>query len=311
MPLDKQIAAVLSQFSGQPQPDFSRLDAASYRQVVDHMMPPLPGAEMAEVRALRVAGAAGPLEARLYRPSAESNLPLLVFFHGGGFAFGTLDTHDNLCRSLAALTDAAVVSVAYRLAPECKFPVAPLDCYQATRDLCERAAELGVDASRLALAGDSAGANLALAVSRLAAEQGGPRIAYQCLFYPVTDGRCASASYAAFAEGYFLTREQMHWCWRQYLPTPEQAVDPLASPLLAEDLERLPPTTLLTAEFDPLRDEGEAFAERLRQAGVSVRAKRCAGMIHGFVSLAPFVEQGAEALATAAADLRAALNRES
>lgn len=307
MPLDSQIAAVLAQFSSLPQPDFSQLDAVSYRKVVDHMMPLLAGAEMSEVRALQVAGGDGPLEARLYRPKAEAGLPLLVFFHGGGFAFGTLDTHDNLCRSLAKQCDAVVVSVAYRLAPESKFPAAPLDCYQATLDLVERAAELGVNASRLALVGDSVGANLAIAVARQATA-GTPRIAALGLLYPVTDGFCASPSYQELAEGYFLSREQMHWCWRQYLSHPEQAADPLASPLLAGDLERLPTTVLLTAEFDPLRDEGEAFAERLRQAGVRVRSKCCAGMIHGFASMAPFVERAAVELAEFAVDLRQALN---
>ncbi|WP_068826424.1 alpha/beta hydrolase [Pseudomonas sp. BMS12] len=308
MPLDKQIAAVLQQFSGLPQPDFSQLEAAGYRQVADHMMPPLPGESMAEVRDLRVAGAAGALQARLYRPRDEANLPLLVFFHGGGFVIGTLDTHDNLCRSLAAQSGALVVSVAYRLAPESPFPAAPLDCYRATLDLFARADELGVDASRLALAGDSAGANLAIAVARQVDASGGPRIAALGLLYPVTDGRCGSSSYQELAEGYFLTREQMLWFWRQYLAEPAQADDPLASPLLAEDLDRLPPTSLLTAEFDPLRDEGEAFAERLRQVGVPVRAKRCLGMIHGFASMAPFVEQAAAELAEFSADLRQALS---
>ncbi|MBM7060342.1 alpha/beta hydrolase [Pseudomonas sp. UL073] len=308
MPLDPQIAAVLSQFSGMPQPDFSQLDAASYRQVADHMMPPLPGAVMAEVRELRVAGAAGELDARLYRPLEQANLPLLVFFHGGGFVIGTLDTHDNLCRSLAEQTGAVVVSVAYRLAPEAKFPAAPHDCYRATCALVERAAELGVDASRLAVAGDSAGANLAIAVSRLTASQGGPRISHQCLFYPVTDGGCDSASYERFADGYFLSRAAMQWFWQQYLSDPAQIADPLASPLRADSLAGLPPTTLLTAEFDPLCDEGEAFAQRLRDAGVSVRLQRCAGMIHGFASMAAFVDRAGEALAGAAADLRSALN---
>jgi acetyl esterase len=307
MPLDAQIAAVLSQFSGMPQPDFSQLDATSYRQVADHMMPPLPGAAMAEVRALRVSGAVGELEARLYRPVAEEGLPLLVFFHGGGFVIGNLDTHDNLCRSLAARSGAAVVSVAYRLAPEAKFPAAPQDCFRATCDLVARAAELGVDASRLALAGDSAGANLAIAVARLAAAAGGPRIAHLGLFYPVTDASCASASYRELGEGYFLSAAQMHWFWRQYLEHPQQAEDPLASPLHAEDLAGLPPTTLLTAEFDPLRDEGEAFSERLAAAGVAVRLQRCAGMIHGFASMAAFVEGAAVALDQLAADLRTAL----
>jgi acetyl esterase len=308
MPLDKQIAAVLQQFSDLPAPDFSQLDAAQYRQYSDNLLPAIPGDLMIEVRNLRVAGAASDLDARLYRPLEEDVLPLLVFFHGGGFVMGNLDTHDNLCRSLASQTAAVVVSVAYRLAPENHFPAAPLDCYAATCWLVEHAAELGVDGCRLALAGDSAGGNLALAVSRLAAQRQGPKISYQCLFYPVTDARCDSQSYEDFAEGYFLTGAMMYWFWQQYLQDTGQGDDPLASPLRDETLADLPPTTLITAEFDPLRDEGEAFARRLQQAGVSVRVQRCEGMVHGFISMAPFVERAAHALSDAAADLRRALN---
>lgn len=307
MPLDKQIATVLQQFRDMPEPDFSQLDAAQFRQFNDNLLPAIPGDPMAEVRDLKVAGAEGLLDARLYRPSEEDNLPLLVFFHGGGFVMGNLDTHDNLCRSLASQVEAVVVSVAYRLAPEHHFPAAPLDCYAATCWLVEQAAELGFDGSLLALAGDSAGGNLALAVSRLAAQLQGPKVSYQCLFYPVTDARCDSQSYEDFAEGYLLSSAMMYWFWQQYLQDTGQGDDPLASPLRAESLAGLPPTTLITAEFDPLRDEGEAFARRLMQAGVSLRLQRCEGMIHGFISMAPFVEGAAQVLAEAAADLRRAL----
>ncbi|MDH4611424.1 alpha/beta hydrolase [Pseudomonas sp. BN102] len=308
MPLDAQIAAVLQQFSGMPQPDYSQLDPVQYRQFSDNLMPPMPGERLFEVRNLRLAGAEGELDARLYRPEDSDDLPLLVYFHGGGFVIGNLDTHDNLCRSLARLCGAVVVSVAYRLAPESRFPAAPHDCYRATCDLVERASELGFDASRLALAGDSAGANLAIAVSRLAQIRKGPRIAYQCLFYPATDARCDSASQQEFAEGYFLTREQMRWFWSQYLARQEQRDEALASPLRAEDLTGLPPTTLISAEYDPLRDEGEAFARRLEQAGVKTRLERCEGMIHGFISMAAFVAKAQAALESAAADLRQALS---
>ncbi|CAI8701617.1 acetyl esterase [Pseudomonas sp. IT-P258] len=307
MPLDKQIAGVLQQFRDIPEPDFSQVDAAQYRQFSDNLLPAMPGEPMSEVRDLRVAGADGELDARLYRPSEEPDLPLLVFFHGGGFVMGNLDTHDNLCRSLARQTEAVVVSVAYRLAPESKFPAAPLDCYAATCWLVEHAAELRVDGSRLAVAGDSAGGNLALAVSQLAARRQGPKISYQCLFYPVTDAGCDSQSFEDFAQSYLLSAGMMRWFWQQYLQDVGQVEDPLASPLRAESLAGLPPTTLITAEFDPLRDEGEAMAECLREAGVPVRVQRCDGMIHGFISMAAFVEGAAQALSDAAADLRGAL----
>ncbi|KRB04605.1 MULTISPECIES: alpha/beta hydrolase [Pseudomonas] len=307
MPLDKQIAGVLQQFRDIPEPDFSHIDAAQYRQFSDNLLPAIPGEPMSEVCDLRVAGADGELDARLYRPSEESDLPLLVFFHGGGFVMGNLDTHDNLCRSLARQTEAVVVSVAYRLAPESKFPAAPLDCYAATCWLVEHAAELRVDGSRLAVAGDSAGGNLALAVSQLAARRQGPKISYQCLFYPVTDAGCDSQSFEDFAQSYLLSAGMMRWFWQQYLQDVGQAEDPLASPLRAESLAGLPPTTLITAEFDPLRDEGEAMAECLREASVPVRVQRCDGMIHGFISMAAFVEGAAQALSDAATDLRGAL----
>ncbi|MDD0972542.1 alpha/beta hydrolase [Pseudomonas fontis] len=307
MPLDSQMAAVLAPFNAQPEPDYAQLDAAQYRQYADNMMPPVPGEAMAEVRDLRVGGAEGTLEARLYRPLAQDHLPLLVFFHGGGFVMGTLDTHDNLCRTLAKETGAAVVSVAYRLAPEAPFPAAPLDCYAATCWLVDQAASLNLDGSRLALAGDSAGGNLAIAVSRLAQQRKGPKIRHQCLFYPVTDAGCDSQSYQEFAQGYLLTAAAMGWFWRSYLASGEQIDDPLASPLRASSLAGLPATTLLSAEFDPLRDEGEAFAKCLQEDGVAVRVERCAGMVHGFVSLAPFVEAAASALREAAADIRQAL----
>lgn len=307
MPLDSQIAAVLAQFRDIPTPDFSQLDIVQYRQFADHLMPPIPGAAMHEVRALRVAGAVGELDARLYRPLDRQDLPLLVFFHGGGFVMGTLDTHDNLCRALASQAGAVVVSVAYRLAPQAPFPAAPLDCYAATCWLVEHASALGVDGSRLALAGDSAGGNLALAVSQLAAQGQGPKIRHQCLFYPVTDAACDSASYRDFADGYFLTAAMMGWFWQLYSAGESLVDNPLASPLRAPDLSGMPPTTVITAEFDPLRDEGEALAKRLQAAGVPVQVQRCAGMIHGFISMAPFVDRGAEALAQAAAQVREAL----
>ncbi|KAB0496616.1 alpha/beta hydrolase [Pseudomonas vancouverensis] len=307
MQLDKQIAAVLQQFREIPEPDYSQVDAVQYRQFSDNLLPAIPGDPMSEVRELRVAGAEGELEARLYRPLEQDDLPLLVYFHGGGFVMGNLDTHDNLCRSLARQCEAVVVSVAYRLAPEHKFPAAPLDCYAATCWLVEHATALGFDGSRLAVAGDSAGGNLALAVSQLAAQRKGPKIGYQCLFYPVTDAACDSQSFEDFAEGYLLSAAAMRWFWQQYLQEAVQADDPLASPLRAENLADLPPTTLITAGFDPLMDEGEALAACLRDAGVPIRLRRCEGMVHGFISMAPFVEAAAQALTDACADVRGAL----
>lgn len=304
MALDPHMQGLLDQFAGAFALDFAQLDAPTYRSFADQGLAQGEPLVLAEVRELSVAG---DLPARLYRPTAGAELPLLVFFHGGGFVAGTLDTHDDLCRRLALGSGAAVVSVAYRLAPEAPFPSAPEDCHRATCELVARAAELGVDASRLGLAGDSAGGNLAIAASRLLARRGGPQVSALCLFYPVTDQACDSASYRDFAKGHFLEAQMMQWFWRQYLGQWPAPLDVLASPLHADDLGRLPPTLLLSAECDPLRDEGEAFAERARAAGAEVRLVRGEGMLHGFASFAPFVPRAAAYLGQATAWLRAAL----
>ncbi|XEG70320.1 alpha/beta hydrolase [Pseudomonas sp. abacavir_1] len=303
MALDPHMRVLLEQFAGAFALDFERLDAATYRGFADQGLGAAPLA-LEEVRELRLAGE---LPARLYRPSAADGLALLVFFHGGGFVAGNLDTHDDLCRRLALATGAAVASVGYRLAPEAPFPAAPEDCYQATCELVARAAELGVDAERLALAGDSAGGNLAIAAARLLRQRGGPRPRALCLFYPVTDQACASASYGEFAKGHFLEAQMMHWFWRQYLGQWPAPLDALASPLHADDLGGLPPTLLLSASHDPLRDEGEAFAERARAAGADVRLVRAEGMLHGFASFAPYAPRAEGYLNQAAAWLRDAL----
>ncbi|MDF3936719.1 alpha/beta hydrolase [Pseudomonas citronellolis] len=301
MALDPHLQAILDQFAGAFALDFSQLDAASYRGFADQGLAAGAPLALAEVCELRLADG---LAARLYRPSAAADLPLVIFFHGGGFVAGTLDTHDDLCRRLALGSSAAVVSVAYRLAPEAPFPAAPEDCQRACVELVGRAAELGVDARRLALAGDSAGGNLAIAAARLLHQRGGPRPRALCLLYPVTDQGCESASYREFAKGHFLEAEMMQWFWRQYLGQWPAPLDTLASPLYADDLGALPPTLLLSASHDPLRDEGEAFAERARAAGAEVRLVRAEGMLHGFASFAPHAPRAEQYLGDAAAWLR-------
>jgi acetyl esterase len=200
-----------------------------------------------------------------------------------------------------------VVAVDYRLAPEHKFPAAVKDCYAAALWAAENAASLGVDAARVAVAGDSAGGNLAAVVSLLAKQRGGPPLAHQALIYPVTDFDFQRPSYQENAEGYLLTRQAMEWFWRQYLNDDAEGADPLASPLRAPDLRGLPPATVITAEYDPLRDEGEVYAERLAQAGVPTTCVRYLGQIHGFISLEHLLPAGRQALLALGATLRAAL----
>jgi acetyl esterase len=249
---------------------------------------------------------AGGVPARLYRPSTEQGLGLLVYLHGGGWVLGSLDTHDNLARSLADESGCAVLSVAYRLAPEHPFPSGLEDAFTAVRWAHANAEALGCDPDRLAIGGDSAGANLAAVVT-----QGGtPPCRFQLLVYPVTDARGVSASHEAYKEGYWLTEAGMGWFVDHYLSGGEGSIDdPRVSPLLATDeaLTGSPPTLVITAEFDPLRDEGEAYAARLRSLGVPAEVTRYDGMFHGFFSLGEFLDDGRRAVAQAAAVLAEAL----
>ena len=247
----------------------------------------------------------GDIPIRVFTPDAPGPLPILVHYHGGGWVIGSVDQSDNLCRAMANATPCIVVSVEYRLAPETRFPGGLEDCYAATTWVAEHGAERGGDPSRLAVGGESAGGNLAAAVSLLARERGGPKISFQVLIYPVTDANFETDSYRAMAEGYGLTRDTMQYFWDLYLSDPAHAADPLASVLRA-DVAGLPPALVVTAEFDPLRSEGEAYAEKLKAAGVPVEHVAYPGQIHGFFSVGTMMEAGDKAVAAAARSLAAA-----
>jgi acetyl esterase len=253
-----------------------------------------------------VPGPAGDLAARVYRPDGEGPFPVVLYLHGGGWVLGGIATADGICQQLAVGVPAVVVSLEYRLAPEDPFPAAVDDAEAALRWVADHAADLGGDPDRLAVAGDSAGANLAAVVARRARDAGGPPVAFQLLLCPVTDATCSQPSYAENGEGYMLTAGLMRWMIDNYLDGADPA-DPDVSPLLAHDLAGLPPTLVVTAEYDPLRDEGEAYAARLRGAGVEAVAVRYDGMIHAFLDMTAVVDAARPALEETIGALRDAL----
>ncbi len=309
MPLDPQLQPILDAMGPMAAIDWSSLDPVVARQMMGAM--PLPyQVDLPDVRDITVEGYGAPLGARLYRPSAEANLPVVVFFHGGGWVTGTLDGHDLMCRLIARTSGCAVVSVDYRLAPEFPFPIPMEDCYAAVQWVAANAAKLGVDASRIAVAGDSAGGNLAAAVALLTRDRGGARISHQLLFYPVADADFTNASYTENGQGYFLTADMMRWFWRHYVGADalsSGSVPPLAALCRVENLEGLPSATVITGEYDPLRDEGEVFARRLAAVGVEVELTRVPGVIHGFASMLGVAEIAEKTVVDASRRLAASL----
>jgi len=312
MALDPQAQAVIDLVIKSGRPAYNTLSPKDARQLFRETRPastPTPP-EIGAVRNLVAQGPGGPIPLRVYRPAgvaASVALPGLMYFHGGGWVIGDLDTHDVLCRQLTAEAGVTVVNVDYRLAPEHKFPAAADDAWAATRWTVAHASEFGVDAGRLAVGGDSAGGNLAAVVALQARYTGATIIKLQVLVYPVTDVAAESRSYQDFSEGYMLTRESMRWFTAHYLAAAGQANDWRVSPLRASSHAGLPPALVVTAGFDPLRDEGAAYAAKLQQAGVLVDYVCYGGMIHGFAGMGKLIETGNRAVSHIAATLRQTL----
>ena len=253
-----------------------------------------------------IPGPAGDIPIRIYRPFGVGPFPLTVFFHGGGFVLGNLDSHDPVCRHLCLASDSVVMAVDYRLAPEHKFPAATDDCLAAVRWAASHAREIGADGKRIALAGDSAGATLSAVTAIRVRDEGGPALCAQLLNCPRVDHRVDLPSYRDNAEGYFLTLAMVNWFANHYLGKPEDAHDPHASPIQAKSLAGLPPAYILTAEYDPIRDDGEIYADRLTAEGVPVVRKRYSNMLHDFpYILLDVVPEAAEELAAHGAWLKA------
>jgi len=289
------------------------LDAREMRRLSRESLPPLER-ERQQVEAvsdMSCPGSAHAIPLRVYRPRRADSLgtvpPLLVYFHGGGHTIGSLDGYDGLCCMLARASGCVVVSVDYRLAPEHPFPAAPQDCWAATAWIAAHAGELGGDASRVVVAGDSAGGNLAAVVALMARDRGSPRLAAQVLIYPVTDLLGDTPSRQRNAEGYLLTREMIDWFHSQYLSQPEDGLHPHAAPLRADNHSGLPPALVITVEFDPLLDEGEAYVQRLAAAGVPVRHVRFDATVHGFLNFYRVIDKARQAINLIGEHLRQSL----
>jgi acetyl esterase len=306
MPLDPQARVMIDRTVALNLPPTSQMTPAQARASVRERSAALPREDVASVRDHQVPVAGGTITVRVFTPQGAAAKPALVYFHGGGWVTGDIETHDGICRTLANAAGCVVASVDYRCAPEHKFPTAAEDAYAATRWVAEQASTLGVDARRLAVIGDSAGGNLAAAVALMARDRKGPALAIQVLVYPVTDCDFDRPSYRENAEGYILTSESMRFYWDQYAPGAEDRVNPYASPMRAASLAGLPPALVITAEYDPLRDEGEAYARALGAAGVPVAHTRYPGMIHAFFRFTNVLDAARAAVAEVVAALQKA-----
>jgi len=307
--LHAQLVALLERAAKSPLPAYYDVPPAVarrlYRDSRGALTPDPPAVESAQL--LMAPSAAGPVPVRAYRPKGAGKdeiLPALVYFHGGGWVIGDLDTHDVVCRTLCNGARCAVFSVEYRKAPESPFPAAVDDCFSALSFVSGNSDSLKVNAKQIAVGGDSAGGNLATVMALTARDAGGPAISFQVLIYPGADQRMAHPSIKRNGEGYLLTEKSMLYFRSHYLPDPKDWLDWRASPLLAKSLAKLPPAFVLTAGFDPLVDEGKEYAERMRKEGVKVEYRNYPDMVHGFITMGRVLDTANAALADCATALK-------
>ncbi|WP_017815075.1 alpha/beta hydrolase [Paenibacillus shenyangensis] len=305
MPLDPQVKDFLNMYNQYQMPALDSIDPKMIRAMEQN-------SALQQIASqtdiYRVEDRTIPLEdrqipVRLYTPTDAEVHPALVFYHGGGWVLGSLDSHDELCRKLAREAECVVISVDYRLAPEHPFPAAVWDAYDSLHYIAEHAGEYGIDAEQIAVGGDSAGGNLATVACIIARDKSGPSVCYQLLFYPSTGNGTDTRSYRENSQGYLLTADMMNWFRKCYFEQPDDENHPYASPVLSSDLNGLPPAMIITAEYDPLRDSGAEYARRLQEEGVEVEYLCYDGMIHGFVTMSQ-LDRTQEAIRQAAARLR-------
>lgn len=307
MTLDPQAKALLERISAASAPLYESLPAPAARALYETSAQILCGelAELHSIDKITIPGPAGDIPALHYRPTAEEGLPILVFYHGGGYVIGSPQSHDVVCRELALQANCVVVSIDYRLAPEHKFPAAVDDAWAALEWVANHGEELHGDSSRLAVAGDSAGGNLAAVVSLMARDAKAPALAFQLLIYPGTDLVCSYPSHDAFGNDYLLTKNLIDWFMNHYFVEGEDRSQWLASPMNADSHAGLPPAFVLSAGFDPLQDEEAAYVAKLQQAGVNVEHSHYEGMIHGFITMPGVLQESRNAIRECAEKLKA------
>jgi acetyl esterase len=312
MPLDPLVKAFLDQAAMIPRPKMWDMPPSMVRHSFAGMMG-LVGAKsvpVGKIENFAIPGPAGDIPVRAYAPVAAGGdaLPALIYFHGGGFVVGDLDTHDGLCRLLVSEGGFRVIAVRYRLAPEHKWPAPLDDAFAALRHIFDNASVLGIDAGRIAVGGDSAGGHLAAALTQLAREKGGPAVAFQLLLFPGTEFTTDTSSMNKFAVGYFMEKQAIEWFYSQVLPSDADRNSPRVSPLKAADFSGLPPAYIMLGGYDPLHDEGLAYAQKLRDAGVQVTVADYADMVHCFIYLQTVLPQAHDAVAAAAHAVHDALD---